>query len=111
MKMTKEMHDKIVTNLYERYGNGEISYKQREILIQKANSRLITESFNNEEIHIDNNEDIIKPELENTNLTPKEKYNMFKESVYNKHIKGEITLEVREELLERAREKFFTYTE
>ena len=113
MAMTKEKRDTIVSTLYEKCANGEISLNQRELLIQKANNLLIAEScINNESSFTESTETVIEnAENEKTELSPKEKYNIFKESVYAKCIKGEITIEAREELLEKAREKFFPITE
>ena len=41
MEMTKDLRDKIVTILYEKCANGEISLGQREMLIRKANKELM----------------------------------------------------------------------
>lgn len=97
MLMTKEKRDTIVSALYERCSNGEISIDQREKLIQKTNSMFIV---NETETHN------VK-ESAQVELSPKEKYNMFKESVYKKYADGEINAEAREMLLEKARDRFF----
>lgn len=105
MEMTKEKRDAIVTTLYEKCGNGEISRDQREALIQKANAMFVATEAPVEHVESESN-------TESTNeLSPREKYNMFKEAVYNKCTKGEITVEAREELLEKAREEFLTISE
>jgi hypothetical protein len=112
MLMTKEKRDTIVSVLYEKCSNGEISLNQRELLIRKANNMLITESSidsDNSSASIEFMESAV--ESEKSELSPKEKYKMFKECVYTKCAKGEITVEMRESLLEKAREKFFPISE
>jgi hypothetical protein len=108
--MTKEDRNTLVNALYNRCANGEISVNQREQLILKINSMYTaTESINDTNV-----EDTIQESTENTqelvqetrNLTPTQKYKMFKESVYQKCSNGEITVEMREELLAKAREAF-----
>lgn len=109
MKMTKEVRDTLVTTLYEKCANGEISRDQRELLIQKANSMFVAEaSVQTEETPVEETPVVEEAREE---LSPKEKYNIFKESVYEKYTEGKITLEQREELLEKAREKFLSITE
>jgi hypothetical protein len=103
MEMTKEKRDTIIDTLYERCSNGEISISQREALIQKTNSLFITTESSN--LSTESEEDTLIETK--TYISPKEKYHMFKESVYKKYSSGEITLEAREELLEKARDKFF----
>ena len=100
MKMTKEKRDLIKDTLYERCSNGEISCAQREKLIQKMNSMFVVSESTNQTTNTEERE-----------FSPVEKYNMFKESVYEKYNKKQITLEQREELLERARDRFFTVSE
>jgi hypothetical protein len=103
MEMTKESRDTIITSLYEKYGKGEISATQREQLIQKVNSKFYTEmtAVTTEKAKSDD-----KPEKKTKELSSKEKYDLFKTTVYDKCKNGEITEEFREELLEKAREKF-----
>lgn len=104
MEMTKEKRDLIITTLYERCSNGEISCTQREKLIQKVNSMFVVKESTelpNDQINTTNTKE----------YSPTEKYSMFKESVYKKYNNKEITLEQREELLEKARDKFFTISE
>lgn len=99
--MTKETRKTIVDALYDRYANGEISLEQRELLIRKANSMYtVTES-------VDNTDEETNAVAEERPLDPTQKYNMFKESVYQKYKNGDITLEMREELLQKARDKFY----
>lgn len=100
MEMTKEKRDLIITNLYDRCAKGEISRNQREKLIQKTNSM-----FTATESAVET-ESVNTTEMEKN--SPKEKYEMFKESVYKKFSNGEITIETREILLEKARDTFFT---
>lgn len=102
MEMTKEKRDKIITTLYERCSKGEISCEQRETLIRKTNSMfVVSESTERPETTVNNTKE----------LSPKEKYNAVKSAVYTKHSNGEITLEQREELLEKARDRFCTISE
>ena len=101
MRMTKEKRDIIVNSLYDRFSKGEISREQREKLIQKTNSMFVaTES-------VDQHDE----STEQAELTPMEMYNIFKESVYEKYANKEITIEMRESLLEKARDKFLPISE
>ena len=131
MTMSKENRDTIISSLYERCSNGEISVSQREALIQKTNSMFFATEFSKQntsnednvvEESVENNieettveesvdEEIIDSSIVESNLSPKEKYNLFKESVYERYSKGDIGITVREELLEKARDKFFTFSE
>lgn len=104
MKMTKEMRDNLVTVLYERCSKGEISVEQRELLIQKANSAFVAEST-------EKTVEEETPVVETQELTAKEKYDRIKTMVYEKCTNGEITVDQREELLEKARDRFLTITE
>lgn len=105
MEMTRTKRDAIITSLYERCSKGEISVAQRESLIQKTNSMFIATESTKEPVVDTVNEE---KQLE---ISPMDKYDLFKESVYQKCAKGEITLENREELLAKARDKFFTIPE
>ena len=111
MEMTREIRDNLITSLYDRYGKGEISINQRELLIQKINDKFYTESvaIMNENTNTENEPEVepaIEPE-ETSNETPtNEKFDLFKESVDKKFEAGEITEELREQLLEKARAKF-----
>lgn len=105
MEMTKEKRDMIITSLYEKYGKGEISVNQREQLIQKMNDKFYVEMVNiatenaKADEEIDNEEKSIESPL-------KEKFEMFKEAVDAKYENGEITEEFRDQLLEKAKDKF-----
>ena len=104
MEMTKKNRDLIITTLYEKCSEGEISVSQREKLIQKVNSMLVvSESAKKNDNYVNITND--------TELSSLEKYKMFKESVYTKYSNGDITLEQREELLEKARDRFYEITE
>ena len=107
MKMTKEMRDNIITVLYEKCANGEISIDQRELLIQKANSALITEDVETETDLETEATNIV----ESTELSPKEKYDAFKTLVYEKCAEGELTEDEREDLLVKAVDRFLTISE
>ena len=114
--MTKETRKTLVSELYNRCANGEISLNQREQLILKINSMYtVTESTNTTETvetHVDVQESVQETETpvekQPEKLTPTQKYKMFKESVYQKCANGDITVEMREELLAKAREAFST---
>ena len=114
MNMTKETRKTLVDELYNRCANGEISLEQRECLILKVNSMYMESVMDNNntpetsEVVIDTVEEPVK---ESKQISPNEKYTMFKNAVYKKYSTGEITLEAREELLEKARNEFFTISE
>ena len=111
MTMTKEKRDALVTVLYEKCANGEISREQRELLIQKANSMFVATEAPIVKESTENEPTVEAVVEESKELSPKEKYNLFKESVYEKYTTGKITIDQREELLEKAREKFLNITE
>jgi hypothetical protein len=90
--MTKEEKNSIASIIYERYSVGEISLDEREDLLKELNNKYIKENTLVEDFEID--EDVL------------DKLNMFKESVYDKYARGEITLETREKLITRANEEF-----
>ena len=90
--MTKEEKNSLASIIYERYSVGEISLDERENLIKELNNKYIKENTLVEDFEID--EDVL------------DKLNMFKESVYDKYARGEITLETREKLITRANEEF-----
>lgn len=101
--MTKENRKTIIDALYNRCANGEISLEQRELLIRKVNSlHDITESCDienvSEEMNIDTDDELI---------SSSQKYEMFKDAVYRKCKNGDITLDMREKLLQKARDKFY----
>ena len=114
MNMTKETRKTLVDALYNRCANGEISLEQRERLILKINS-MYTESAMNNDTDPETTEviaDVVEESVEEPKqISPNEKYTMFKNLVYKKCSTGEITLEAREELLEKARNEFFTVSE
>lgn len=96
--MTKEEKNSIASIIYERYSVGEISLDEREDLLKELNNKYIKENTLVEDFEID--EDVL------------DKLRMFKEAVYEKYSKGEITLETREKLIARANEEFVDmYTE
>lgn len=90
--MTKEEKNSLASIIYERYSVGEISLDERENLIKELNNKYIKENTLVEDFEID--EDVL------------DKLNMFKEAVYDKCARGEITLETREKLITRANEEF-----
>lgn len=90
--MTKEEKNSFASIIYERYSAGEISLDERENLIKELNNKYIKENTLVEDFEID--EDVL------------DKLNMFKEAVYDKYARGEITLETREKLITRANEEF-----
>ena len=86
--MTKEEKNSLASIIYERYSVGEISLDERENLIKELNNKYIKENTLVEDFEID--EDVL------------DKLNMFKESVYDKYARGDITLETREKLITKA---------
>lgn len=126
MKMTKELRDEIVTELYERCASGEISVEEREYIIQEATNDFISGvDIDTPELQVEKcedetpseksddakSEDKTSEENPSKELSQKEKYELFKDAVYKKCKDGEITEEFREELLEKAREKFLPDSE
>jgi hypothetical protein len=109
MEMTKEKRDLLITSLYDKYGKGEISANQRELLIQKINDKFYTEAvaIMTEKAKSDKKECDEKSEEPCTN----KKYDKLKKSIEKKFEDGEITEEVRDKLLEKAKEKFCPDTE
>lgn len=105
MEMTKELRDTIVTELYQRCAKGEISCNQRETLIRKTNSMFTV----NESVQTSKPETIVSNNQKE--ISSKEKYNLFKESVYKKYANKKITLEQREILLEKAKNEFMEISE
>lgn len=110
MEMTKEKRDTIITSLYDRYGKGEISATQREQLIQKVNDTFYTEmvSITTEKAKSEQEEDKAKKakDSKDCDKPSKEKFELFKKTVDERCEKGEITEEFRDQLLEKAKEKF-----
>ena len=124
MEMTKEKRDIIITSLYEKYGKGEISANQRELLIQKVNDKFYTEMVSiemeaakakeeskeeetaSEETPKEETKDDSKKESKE--LSPKEKMEKFTEVVNKQCEDGKITEEFRDQLLEKAKEKFLS---
>ena len=104
MEMTKELREKFIDVLYERCANGEISRDQRELLIEKVNSMFVATESETTTVDTDN-------VTESREFSSKEKYNMFRESVYAKCANGDITVEQREALLEKARDSFLQIEE
>jgi hypothetical protein len=117
MKMTKEIRDTIVTALYDRYGKGEISIGQREQLIQKINDKFYEESVTvmiekskEEDTPVEEDaptktEEVSEEPVEETECS-NEKFDKFKKAVEEKCKNGEITEDVRDQLLEKAKEAF-----
>lgn len=104
MEMTKEKRDMIITSLYDKYGKGEISVTQREQLIQKMNDKFYTEmaAITTEKAKSEDDES----DKAAKELSPKEKFELFKTTVEERCEKGEITEDFRDQLLEKAKEKF-----
>lgn len=90
--MTKEEKNSLASIIYERYSIGEITIEERENLLRELNNKYIKENTIVEDIDID--EDVL------------DKLRMFKEAAYEKYSNGEITLEMREELINRATNEF-----
>ena len=112
MEMNREKRDTIISSLYERCSNGEISVSQRETLIQKTNSMFFATETQKQNISTKSIvEESVESSIEECEISPMEKYNLFKESVYEKCAKGEISITVREELLAKARDKFLNFSE
>ena len=96
--MTMKERDLLISVIYERCSCGEISIEERENLIDDVKEKYIRENTIIEDVEID--EDVL------------DKINMFKEAVYEKYSNGEITLEEREELIDRVQKEFIdVYTE
>lgn len=96
--MTMKERDLLISVIYERCSCGEISIEERENLIDDVKEKYIRENTIIEDVEID--EDVL------------DKINMFKEAVYEKYSNGEITLEEREELIDRVHKEFIdVYTE
>ena len=107
MEMTKELRDEILTVLYEKCSNGEITVEEREELIQDATDEYlmtITEAATEKkEEQADSNEEKAEPDKK---LSSKEKYDMLKDAVDKKCEAGEITEDFRDKLLEKASKEF-----
>ena len=118
--MTKDTRDNLITALYDKYGKGEISVTQREQLIQKINDKFYTEavSIMAEKAKEEKTEEPVveepkseepvaeEPATEEPTPCSTEKFDTFKKAVEEKCKKGEITEEIRDQLLEKAKEVF-----
>lgn len=89
---TKQEKDSLANVIYERYSIGEITLDEREDLLRELNNKYIKENTIKEKVDID--EDVL------------DKLRMFKEAAYEKYANGEITLEMREELINKATNEF-----
>jgi hypothetical protein len=112
MEMNKETRDTIITSLYDKYGKGEISATQREQLIQKINDKfytemtaIMTEKAKVKEAEETETEDAEKPDKE-CDKKSNDKFDKFKEEVDKRCENGETTEDFRDQLLEKAKEKF-----
>ena len=90
--MNIETKDKLISEVYRRYTNGEITLEQREELIGRVNDKYIKENTFDITISINNN--------------LLDKLDIFKEQVYEKYANGEITLEQREELIKKFKDEY-----
>lgn len=117
--MTKDTRDNLITTLYDKYGKGEISVTQREQLIQKINDKFYTEAVSimaekakEEKVEEPVAEEPVEepateePAAEESTPCSTEKFDKFKKAVEEKCKKGEITEEIRDQLLEKAKEAF-----
>lgn len=105
MKLNKDQRNKMISVLYERCSNGEISVKQRELLIGKLNNSVYMESGIPEQC-VDKKADDSSV-LKSAGLSSTEKYGKIKKVLYERCNNGEITVEQREELLLRAKNDIF----
>ena len=105
MKLNKEQRNTMVSTLYEKCSNGEISVKQRERLLRKMNDSFITEAGLPEQC-VDKKADEYSV-LKTAGLSATEKYGKIKKVLYERCSNGEITVEQREELLARAKNDVF----
>ena len=105
MKLNKDQRNKMISVLYERCSNGEISVKQRELLIGKLNNSVYMESGIPEQC-VDKKADDVSV-LKSAGLSATEKYGKIKKVLYERCNNGEITVEQREELLLRAKNDIF----
>ena len=103
MNMTKEQRDEFISVLYDKCSKGEISRDQREKLIQKVNSMFVVPNDTHTTPEVDA---CVPHEHTCDDMTPKQKYEMFKALVYKKWHQNEIDTCTREELLVKARELF-----
>ena len=99
MSLTKVERDRLVDEFYNRYTNGEISRNQRELLITKVNSMVDMSSFMESATKIEHRS-IPIDEL-------KAKFDAYKTRLYEDCSNGVITVEQREYLILKAKDKIF----
>ena len=99
MSLTKVERDRLVDEFYNRYTNGEISRNQRELLITKVNSMADMSSFMESATKIEHRS-IPIDEL-------KAKFDAYKTRLYEDCSNGVITVEQREYLILKAKDKIF----
>lgn len=85
--------------IYESCANGDITIEQREILINNLKTKTVVEEMAKE---------IEDPYVEED---VNDEYNKVRTTIYEKYANGEFDLNMREVLLEKAREKYFPVKE
>lgn len=93
MSLTKVERDRLVDEFYNRCYNGEISVNQRELLISRLNSEFDISSFTE------------STETSMSMNDRKEKFDAIRNRLYTDWKSGKITLEQREELILKAKDK------
>lgn len=96
----KEKFDKVKSVLYERCNNGEISIEEREKYISIATEDLITKPAQ-EALALENAEEESKIEKLN------EIFERASDKAYEAWVNDEITVEERDAIVEKAKEKIF----
>lgn len=124
MEMSKENRDTVISSLYSRCFGGEISVEQREALIQKAKTMCANfeaAKARAAQVKVEKaveapakkveapvvRERVSRPTVQKESVPPSERFNLFKDAAYAKCADGKFNLEFREELLKKARERFF----
>ena len=96
----KEKFDKVKSVLYERCNNGEISVEEREKYISIATEDLITKPAQ-EALALENAEEESK--LDKLNAI----FEKASDKAYEAWVNDEITVEERDAIIEKAKEKIF----
>lgn len=93
--------NKIKNALYKRCSAGEISVNQREALLQKVNEKYYEDYLLEKAYEVEDDTPVKRSYGEDASYV----YESVRNEVYKRWANGEINLEEREELLNRARDE------